>query len=147
MHRIGRVVTFCACAAIVPALAQKPMSSFMSAVGILNVRYDDCYIKKDAVCMAGLYAADGELISPDGEIVHGRTALEAYYRKCFASGATSHHIVLLEAHLRGDVGYSVASFTVSVPPRTEQGHIAAFYEGDETGWHYVLVQPSVKPEH
>lgn len=135
-----------------PQTAVPQQASLQDAAAMLGQRYDDLYGRKDAAGMAGLYAADGELVSPGGKIVTGREALEAYYRDRFASGATGHKITVLETHAVGDTGYSVAAFSVSAPSaahpserHVEQGHIAAVYAHDETGWHFALVEPSVTP--
>jgi ketosteroid isomerase-like protein len=128
-----------------------PEMSLHDAAVALGRNYDALYSRKDVTGMADLYAADGELVSPGGKIIHGHAELEAYYRARFASGATGHKIEVLETHGLGDAGYSVANFSVSVPAhgsekqRRESGHIAAVYAHDTTGWHFVLVQPSTIP--
>jgi uncharacterized protein (TIGR02246 family) len=130
-----------------------PNLSLHDAAVALAHDYDELYGRKDVTGMADLYAPDGELVSPGGKIIHGRTELEAYYRARFASGATGHKIDILESHGLGDAGYSVADFSVSVPTgdhssqqHREHGHIAAVYAHDTTGWHFALVQPSTTPE-
>jgi uncharacterized protein (TIGR02246 family) len=124
-------------------------TSLQDAAVALGHRYDDFYGKKDVAGMASLYAADGELVSPSGKKIKGREALEDYYRQRFASGASGHKIVIEETHPVGDTGYSVATFSVSVPKgserHVEQGHIAAVYTRDANGWHFAFVQPSVAP--
>ncbi len=133
--------------------AISPQVSLSNAAVELGHRYDDLYSKKDALGIASLYAPDGELVSPGGKIIKGREALEAYYRQRFASGATGHKIAVLETHSLGNAGYSVAAFSVSVPSpdhpsesHVENGHIAAVYAHDATGWHFALVEPSVTPK-
>jgi uncharacterized protein (TIGR02246 family) len=117
----------------------------------LGHQYDSFYRQKDVAGMASLYAVDGELVSPSGKKIQGREALETYYRQRFASGASDHKITIEETHAVGDSGYSVATFSVSVPATSkseghvEQGHIAAVYAHDASGWHFALVQPSVTP--
>jgi uncharacterized protein (TIGR02246 family) len=133
--------------------AQAAVSSGISlqdAAVELGHRYDSFYRQKDVAGMASLYAVDGELVSPSGKKIKGREALENYYRQRFASGASDHKIIIEETHPVGDSGYSVASFSVSVPAsgserHVEQGHIAAVYAHDASGWHFALVQPSVTP--
>ena len=129
-----------------------PQTSLQEAAVELGRRYDSDYRQKDVAGMAGLYAPDGELVSPGGKVIIGRDALEAYYRQRFASGATDHRITVDETHPVGDAGYSVSTFSVSVPNsgdpserHTEKGHIAAVYAHDATGGHFALVQPSVTP--
>lgn len=133
-------------------LAIPPKATLQEAAVELGRRYDSDYRQKDVAGMAGLYAPDGELVSPGGKVIIGKSALEAYYRQRFASGATDHRITVDETHPVGDTGYSVSTFSVSVPGpgdspdhHTERGHIAAVYAHDATGWHFALVQPGVTP--
>lgn len=133
-----------------PAIPRK--ATLQEAAIELGRRYDIDYRQKDVAAMAGLYAPDGELVSPGGKVIIGKDALEAYYRQRFASGATDHRITVDETHPVGDTGYSVSTFSVSVPGpggapdrHIERGHIAAVYAHDATGWHFALVQPSVTP--
>jgi uncharacterized protein (TIGR02246 family) len=136
------------------AASQASVSSKVSlqdAAAELGHRYDNLYRQKDVAGMASLYATDGELVSPSGKKIKGRESLENYYRQRFASGASDHKITVEETHVVGDSGYSVATFSVVVPAtskserHTEQGHIAAVYAHDASGWHFALVQPSVMP--
>jgi uncharacterized protein (TIGR02246 family) len=113
-------------------------------------RYDASYAAKDADAMAALYAPDGLLVSPSGPVVRGRDALRAYYVKRFASGAKGHAITIVEAHVQGNGGYGLASFSVTVPSANgafheEHGSIVAVYSRDPDGWHMRLVEPSVPP--
>ena len=129
-----------------------PQTSLQDAAVALGHLYDSTYANSDAAGMVSLYAANGEMVSPGGKVINGRAALEAYYRERFAAGATGHKITVLETHVVGDTGYSVADFSVSVPTvghpsdrHVEQGHIAAVYTHGITGWHFALVQTSVTP--
>ena len=129
-----------------------PQASLQEAAVELGHRYDSDYRQKDVAGMAGLYAPNGELVSPSGKVIIGKNALEVYYRQRFASGATDHRITVDETHPVRDTGYSISTFSVSVPGpgdplefHTERGHIAAVYAHDATGWHFALVQPSVTP--
>jgi uncharacterized protein (TIGR02246 family) len=143
------------CTAVSAQTAQHQQAvtrSLQDAAVALGHDYDDFYSKKDVTGMASLYAIDGELVSPGGKIIKGRDALESYYRARFASGATGHKITIQETHRVGESGYSIATFSVSVPNtghpsehHVENGHIAAVYTHDVTGWHFGLVQPSVTP--
>lgn len=123
-------------------------SALMQAATDLGQRYDSNYAVKDADAMAGLYAHDGILVSPGGAIVRGHDALVAYYKNRFASGASGHHIKVLEAHVKGNGGYAITEFSVTVPKasgeiREERGHIVVIYQRDADGWHLQLVEPSV----
>jgi uncharacterized protein (TIGR02246 family) len=130
--------------------ADVSQADLMQAAVDLGHRYDSNYAAKDPAAMAALYAADGILVSPSGPVVRGRDALKAYYVKRFESGARGHAIKVGEVHVQGDGGYSLISFSVTVPNargelHEEHGSIVAIYGHDPDGWHLRLVQPSVPP--
>lgn len=151
MKRLFAPILFALLAGAMPAYAADiTQADLMQAAVDLGHRYDSNYAAKDPAAMASLYAADGILVSPSGPIVRGRDALKAYYVKRFASGARGHAIKVDEVHLQGDGGYSVISFSVTVPNAAgalheERGSIVAIYGRDPDGWHLRLVQPSVPP--
>ena len=152
---LSTVLSVCAAsseAAQSPRVAVESQMSLQDAAVALGHLYDSTYAKSDAAGMVSLYAASGEMVSPGGKVINGRAALETYYRERFAAGATGHKITVLETHVIGDTGYSIASFSVSVPIKghpsehhVDQGHIVAVYAHDPTGWHFALVQTSVTP--
>ena len=135
----------------VPALAAEVTEAeLMQAATELARQYDANYAAKNPAAMAGLYAADGVLVSPAGPVIRGRDALTAYYTKRFASGARGHAIKLVEVHVQGNGGYGIAQFSVTMPEaggefREEHGSIVAVYQHDPDGWHMRLVEPSVPP--
>jgi uncharacterized protein (TIGR02246 family) len=138
-----------AASSIVPVRAAEVSEAELTqAAKDLGARYDANYAKKDAEAMAMLYATDGILVSPAGPIIHGREALKAYYTKRFASGAKGHAIKVVEVHVQGDGGFSLAEFSVAAPKGADgnkevKGTIAAIYRHDADGWHFSLVEPSV----
>jgi ketosteroid isomerase-like protein len=86
----------------------------------------------------------GVLLSPSGSIVRGREALTVYYAKRFASGARGHAIKVVEVHVQGDGGYSLAQFSVMAPGANgglheEGGRIVAVHQREPDGWRMRLV--------
>jgi ketosteroid isomerase-like protein len=80
--------------------------------------------------------------------VRGREALRTYYTKRFASDARAHTIKVLEVHVQGNGGYSLAHFSVTVPlakggTHEVHGSIVAVYQRDPDGWRMRLVEPTV----
>jgi uncharacterized protein (TIGR02246 family) len=118
-------------------------AELMQAATALAQQYDANYAAKNPAAMAALYASDGVLVASSG-----RQALTTYYANRFASGARSHAIKVVEAHVQGNGGYSLTQFTVAVPDangnlREEHGSIVVVYRRDADGWHMRLVEPSV----
>jgi uncharacterized protein (TIGR02246 family) len=146
---IAAASLFTAILASTSAFAADANEAELNAAAVdLGHRYDASYAAKDPSAMAALYATDGVLVSPSGPIVRGRTELHDYYVKRFASGAQGHAITVKEVHVKGDGGYGIADFSVTVPDKKgalhkESGKIVAIYQHDADGWHLSLVQPSV----
>src|SRR5882762_6180040 len=114
-------------------------TELMQAATALAQQYDANYAAKNPAGMAALYASDGVLVAPSGSIVRGRQALTTYYANRFASGARSHAIKVVEAHVQGNGGYGLTQFTVTVPGangnlREEHGSIVVVYRRDADGW-------------
>ncbi|MBV8277164.1 MAG: nuclear transport factor 2 family protein [Verrucomicrobia bacterium] len=114
----------------------------------LAQQYDARYASRDSAGMAGLYAADGRLVSPEGPTLHGRVALTAYYSKRFASGFRGYVTKVLEVHAQGTGGYSISEFAVSTPITNGQTHqvhgtVVSIYQHDTDGLHFSLVVHSV----
>jgi uncharacterized protein (TIGR02246 family) len=149
-HLIVPALLVCVIGAAPARASDVTEADVLQAATDLGHRYDSNYAAKDPDAMASLYATDGVLVSPSGPIVRGREALKAYYVKRFASGAKGHAIKIVEAHVQGNGGYGLASFSVTVPEangefREEHGSIVAVYSRDPDGWHMRLVEPSVPP--
>lgn len=130
--------------------AEVAETELMLAATELGRQYDANYAAKNSGAMAALYAPDGVLVSPSGAILRGREALATYYASRFAAGARGHTIKIIETHIQGNGGYSLAQFSVAAPRangdlREVHGNIVAVYQRDPDGWHLRLVDASVPP--
>ncbi len=126
-------------------------SELLNAATRLGAQYDANYALQNPVAMASLYAPDGVLVSPAGNIIHGRDALVSYYKSRFANGAVKHHIDIQEVHLQGNGGYGVAHIAIeskdaSGELKTETGNLVAVFLKSADGWHFRLVEPSIPPK-
>jgi uncharacterized protein (TIGR02246 family) len=135
-------------AAAAPALAADVTESeLVQAATELGRQYDANYNDKNPAAMAALYSLDGALLPPSGPIVRGREALATYYAQRFASGARGHAIKVVEVHVQGNGGYSVAQFSVMAPGANGglhevDGRIVAVYQRDRDGWRIRLLDAS-----
>jgi uncharacterized protein (TIGR02246 family) len=126
-------------------------SELLAAATRLGAQYDANYALQDPVAMASLYAPDGVLVSPAGNIIRGHDALVSYYKSRFANGAVKHHIELLEVHSQGNGGYGIAHISIqskgpSGELHTETGNLVAVFLKNENGWHFRLIEPSIPPK-
>ena len=86
-------------------------AELMQAATALAQQYDANYAAQNPAGMAALYASDGVLVAASGSIVRGRQALTTYYANRFASGARSHAIKVVEAHVQGNGGMALPNST------------------------------------
>lgn len=126
-------------------------SELLDAATKLGAQYDANYAVQDPNAMAALYAPDGVLVSPAGNIIHGHDALVEYYRNRFANGAVKHHIEMQEVHVQGNGGYGVAHIAIqskdsSGELHTETGNLVAVFIKSADGWHFRLIEPSIPPK-
>jgi uncharacterized protein (TIGR02246 family) len=131
--------------------AAPKQGELLEAATKLGAQYDANYALQDPNAMAALYAPDGTLVSPAGNIIHGHDALVNYYRSRFANGAVKHHIEMQELHVQGNGGYGVAHITIQSKDasgglRTETGNLVAVFLKSADGWHFCLIEPSIPPK-
>jgi uncharacterized protein (TIGR02246 family) len=83
----------------------------------------DAYVKAalagDAKGIAALYTDDAVEMPPHAPMIKGRAAIQQYYEKEFAAGATMNSFTLthLDTHAMGDRGYDVGTYRQSVTPK------------------------------
>jgi uncharacterized protein (TIGR02246 family) len=146
----GTIVAFTFGAALAATAAFAGDDAITAAATQLAHSYDENYNRQDAAAMASLYATDGVLVSPGGPLIRGRSALQAYYKERFASGARNHESKVTEAHAMGDGGYGLGAFSVNTPQpgggtKRLAGNIAYVYTHAADGWRLQAVVPSVPP--
>ena len=72
---------------------------------------------KDAQRAAALYAADAVVMPPNGEIIHGRTAIEASWKQLLEQGLSEVRSKSLDSGAAGDLAFETGTFelTIQVP--------------------------------
>jgi ketosteroid isomerase-like protein len=124
-------------------------ADLLAAAQSLGQQYDTNYNAKNAAGMAGLYVADGALVS-SGPVVRGQDALKTYYQSRFDAGGADHLTKIAEVHVQGDGGFGIGQFQVSVPTpeggrREIEGNLGVVYQRAADGWHLRMVMASVPP--
>jgi uncharacterized protein (TIGR02246 family) len=155
-HVIGKTARvlagLCFFGAFTAGFASTPkQSELLAAATKLGAEYDAHYAAQDPTAMAALYAQDGVLVSPAGNIIHGHDELVTYYKSRFAHGAIKHHIEIQEVHLQGNGGYGIAHIAIqskdaSGEVHTETGNLVAVFVKNPDGWHFRLIEPSIPPK-
>ena len=127
MHRILSVAIALILAAV-PAVAQQKSSSDAQAMErarafVEQIKTD--WNKKDAKALAAHFTSNGLIIGPDGKMVSGRAAIEAYYNTLIGSmGNFTFDAQPAEAHAIGSGLWTAgaSSFTITGPNGTTVRH-------------------------
>jgi uncharacterized protein (TIGR02246 family) len=82
----------------------------------------DAYVKAtlagDAKAVAALYTEDAVEMPPNQPLIKGRTAIEQYYQKGFASGnkISAFSVSHLQTEATGDLGYDAGTYQQTMTP-------------------------------
>ena len=82
----------------------------------------DAYVKAtlagDAKAIAALYTEDAVEMPPNQPMIKGRTAIEQYYQKGFASGTkmSTFSVSHLQTEATGDLGYDAGTYDQTMTP-------------------------------
>jgi uncharacterized protein (TIGR02246 family) len=109
-----------------PAFAQSTANEIEQA----NARFESAFNGGDATALAAMYAADSTLLPPDGDIVEGRDAIQAFWRDVIESGAQNLSLrsVRLDAFENGAVAREIGRFSMEAPgPQGEASRIEGKY--------------------
>lgn len=111
-------------------------------------RSDDAWNAHDPDSLAGLFVADGTLVTPDGRLVEGRAALRELYASPGPTKQTTSTSELVSVKVIGD-GLAVIDATqtlrgpgVELLGASEARLFAVIRESDD-GWRFVAARPSV----
>jgi uncharacterized protein (TIGR02246 family) len=70
----------------------------------------------DAVAAAEAYADDATLIAPAAEVIHGRLAIEGFWRTGVETGIERIDLTVVTLQRRGDVAMEVGRYALHVTP-------------------------------
>lgn len=66
----------------------------------------------DVAGASALYADDATLVAPAGEVLHGRPAIEQFWRTGVEIGIADAEFAVLEIERRGDVAFEVGEYAL-----------------------------------
>jgi uncharacterized protein (TIGR02246 family) len=72
----------------------------------------------DAAAAASIYADDATLLAPAADVVHGRPAIERFWRTGVETGIEDVSLARLDLQLRGDVAYEVGEYALHLAPES-----------------------------
>ena len=89
-----------------------------AAIDRARLAFDDALRSGDATAAADVYAEDATLVAPSAAVVHGRDAIERFWRTGVETGIErfEHHVQ--DVSRRGDVAFEVGEYALRVAPET-----------------------------
>ena len=72
----------------------------------------------DAAGAAAIYADDATLLAPAADVLHGRPAIERFWRTGVETGIERVELVVLELRRRGEIAFEVGSYALHVAPES-----------------------------
>ena len=74
----------------------------------------------DAATAATIYADDATLVAPAADVVHGRAAIERFWRTGVETGIAEVTLVRLDLQLKGDVAFEVGEYALHVSSESDR---------------------------
>ena len=103
------------------------------AIEAINDEFDDAYNRGDAAGTATGYIENCALLAPDQSTIHGRQAVEAFFKEQIEvfGGTVNHEIV--EVVVAGDVAYQWGTYTVQSGEESDEGKLVEIFNRQADG--------------
>ena len=128
-----------------PSPAPSAQSASQEALGKMNRDFAAALNAKDAKKAASYYAEDAVLYPPGEPPVHGREAIEAYWKGAIEQGGIRDASVeTIDAKSSGDLGYEIGQFVATVngpdgQPMTDRGRfVELLRRGPDGVWYSIM---------
>jgi uncharacterized protein (TIGR02246 family) len=92
--------------------AAEPADALASDLDRGRASFADALRSGDAAGASSLYADDATLVAPAGELLHGRAAIEGFWRTGLEIGIADARFSVLEVERRGDVAFEVGEYAL-----------------------------------
>ncbi len=108
-------------------------------VGDTNKRSMEAVKASDAAAIAALYTEDATLLPPNVEPLHGRAAIEAFFKAGFEMGIQDVTLETVDVEYLGDVAHEVGEYTMEIAPpggqaMTDKGSYVVIWKREPDGW-------------
>ena len=117
------------------SFAQNRGLSAREAITAANRKFEEAHLKGDAAAIASQYTEDAQLLWEDRDIIKGRAAIEAEWRKDMGGPGRKATLTVLEIEEHGDWAFETSKFLVTAP------NGKAVYDGK-----YICIWKRVKGE-
>ena len=91
--------------------AQTP--SPRAGIEAANARFSADFAKGDATAVASHYTAAGQVLPPNGEVVHGREAIARFWKGAMDAGVKGVKLTVVEAESAGGTAHEVGAYALT----------------------------------
>lgn len=97
------------------SLAQNAVATARTAITLANKKFEEAHLRGDAAAIAAQYTEDAQLLWEDREIITGRKAIEAEWRKDMGGPGRKAAVTSTEVEEHGDWAFESGKFVVTTP--------------------------------
>ena len=83
-----------------------------------RLTFEEALRAGDAVAASAVYADDATLLAPAADVLHGRSAIERFWRTGVETGIERVELVVLHLEQRGDVVFEVGQYALHLTPES-----------------------------
>lgn len=94
------------------ASAQQSESRLRKAIVAANAEFAAAFARGDGASIATLYAADGKVLQPNGNIISGRGAIQTFWQGAIDSGLKQIKLETIEVHGTGGTTAEVGTYSL-----------------------------------
>ena len=96
-------------------------SAGYAALDAATQTWVDAFNRGDAATIAGLHSADAQIMPPNGNLIEGHEAIQAFWQGFIDTGVKG-SLTSIEITVDGDMGYKVGTFRILDPEGGELDH-------------------------
>ena len=113
-----RVVSLVAAMSAAAVAAGAQDAAVRAAIEAGNKKFSAAVATADAAAVANLYTAEAEALPPNSDIVKGRAAIQAMFKRIFESGVTGIELTTAEVEAQGPLASEVGTYVVKLKEGT-----------------------------
>jgi uncharacterized protein (TIGR02246 family) len=103
------------------------------AIQQINTEFSELYDRRDATAISAAYLEDGAILAPNQPTVHGRQAIEDFWKGFFDELGGAASIETVEIAGEGDVAYQWATYTLAGGAQSDAGKFVEVYKRHADG--------------
>jgi len=111
-------------------------SSVRKDIESVNQQFAAAFEKGDTAAIAALYTPDGEALPPNGEVVHGREAIQAMWQSVLGMGIASVGLTTRELESAGDLAWEGGTYELRGKDGTpaDRGKYIVIWKREQGQW-------------